>query len=37
MPERKNTDAIKGLATLVVFGLMVAGLVFFIVKLFGAA
>ena len=30
----KNTDALKGLATIIMFGLLVVGLAFFIVMLF---
>ena len=36
MPE-KSTDALKGLATIILFGLLAVGLAVFLVMLFGAA
>ena len=33
----KNTDALKGLATILLFGLLIVGLVVFVVMLFSAA
>ena len=37
MSEKKNTDALKGLATIILFGLLIIGFAVFVVMLFSAA